>query len=164
MFFADDLGGIRGNFNVGVEGPTGESDWGVIAAGGCGGGRRGRVRTKETGELMKRERGEVGTIEGVGIKVKDGFSVGGCGSGDHRFRNAGADDDQVEGGRLDRRVRRSVFAHGGTWRSSRDSGLLKSLLPSWWYHIMACWAGTGSTCLSIHFLLILECTNKQTCR
>lgn len=120
MFFAYDLGGIGGNFDVGVEGPTGESDWGVIVAGGCGGGRRGRVRIKERGELVKREGGEVGAIEGVGVEVKDGFPGGGCGSGDHRFRYASADDDQVEGGRLDRRVRRSVFAHGGAWRSRPD--------------------------------------------
>lgn len=50
------------------------------------------------GEIGKRERGEVGTIEGIGIQVKDGFRGGRGGGGYDGFGKAGAYDDEVEGG------------------------------------------------------------------
>jgi len=61
----------------------------------------------------------VGPVEGVGIHVEDGFAIGGGRSRDHGSRKARADDDQVEGGRLDWRVRGCIFAHGSAC-SERD--------------------------------------------
>lgn len=45
----------------------------------------------------------MGAVEGVRVEVEDGFSGRGCGGGDDGFRQAGADDYQVEVRRLHRR-------------------------------------------------------------
>ena len=59
---------------------------------------------EESGEIGEREGGVVGTVEGVGIEVEDGFVVSGGGGSDHGFWYARADDDEVEIARLDWRV------------------------------------------------------------
>jgi hypothetical protein len=41
---------------------------------------------EEGGEVVQWKRGEVGPVEGVGVQVEDGFSVGGGRGGDHRSR------------------------------------------------------------------------------
>lgn len=52
-----------------------------------------RRREKEGGEVGRRERGEVGPVEWVGVEVEDGFSGGGCGGGDYGFGESGAEND-----------------------------------------------------------------------
>ena len=89
MFFAEDVRGQRGNFDVGEEGTGGESREGEIVAVGWGGGRRGRrgrMGNEERGEVLEGEGGVVGAVEWVGVEVEDGFAVGGGGGGDHGFR------------------------------------------------------------------------------
>ena len=89
MFFAEDVRGKRGNFDVGEEGTGGESREGEIVAvgwgGGWGGRRRGRMGNEERGEVLEGEGGVVGAVEWVGVEVEDGFAVGGGGGGDHGF-------------------------------------------------------------------------------
>ena len=85
MFFAEDVRGKRGNFDVGEEGTGGESHGDEIVAVGWGGGqrvRRGRMGNEERGEVMEGEGGVVGAVEWVGVEVEDGFVVD---RGDHGF-------------------------------------------------------------------------------
>ena len=86
MLFGEDLRGMIGDADVGVEGPLDEYHGSVIVAIGCGGRRRCKMRIEEGAEVVEWERGEVGPVEGVGVQVEDGFSVGGGRGGDHGSR------------------------------------------------------------------------------
>ena len=88
MFFAEDVRGKRGNFDVGEEGAGGGSREGEIVVVGRGGGRRGRrgkMGNEERREVLEGEGGVVGAVEWVGVEVEDGFAIGGGGGGDHGF-------------------------------------------------------------------------------
>ena len=88
MFFAEDVRGKRGNFDVGEEGMGNESHRDEIMAVRWGGRRRvrkGRMGNEERGKVVEGEGGVVGVVEWVGVKVEDGFTVSGGGDGDHRF-------------------------------------------------------------------------------
>lgn len=109
------FGGVGGDVEVGVHGSGGEINGDVI--GGGGGGRRGVVGgglgMEEGGEVGERERGEVGAVEGVGVEVEDCFSGGGGGGCEDGFREAGADDDEVEIGGVDGWVGQGVVHCNG---------------------------------------------------
>lgn len=63
-----------------------EIDNDVFGIGGCDGGGE-RTGGGEVGSKVEEgERGEVATVEGVGVEVEDSFSGGGCGGGDDGFR------------------------------------------------------------------------------
>ena len=88
MFFAEDVKGKRGNFDVGEEGTSCESRGDEIVAVEWGEGqrvRRGKMGNEEKGEVVEGEGGVVGAVEWVGVEVEDGFAVGGGGGGDHGF-------------------------------------------------------------------------------
>lgn len=86
VLIGEDLGGMIGDADVGVDGPLDEGHGGVIVTVGCGGGRRGKLGIEEGREVVKWEGGEVGPVEGVGVHVEDGFAVGGGRGGDHGSR------------------------------------------------------------------------------
>lgn len=67
---------------------------------------------KERSEIGKRKRGEVRAVKGVRVEVEDRTTGGGSSGGEDGFGNSGADDDELVGRRIKRRVRREV-AHGG---------------------------------------------------
>ena len=88
MFFANDVRGKRGNFNVGEEGTGNESRRDEIMAVGWGKGwrvRKGRMGNEERGEVVEGEGGVVRAVEWVGVEVEDGFAIGGGSGGNHRF-------------------------------------------------------------------------------
>ena len=88
MFFAEDVRGKRGNFDVGEEGMGNESHRDEIVAVRWGRGRRvrkGRMGNEERGKVVEGEGSVVGVVEWVGVEVEDGFTVSGGGDGDHRF-------------------------------------------------------------------------------
>lgn len=91
------------------------------------------------GEFGEGEGGEVAAVERARVEVKDGLSDGGCGGGDDGFRQAGADDDEIEvrwfNGRVrggfgfGHRERRRVPAIRRVWRGGIGSETGESLAP-----------------------------------
>lgn len=63
----------------------------MIGGGGDGGGAG--LGFEEGGEIIDSERREMGTVEGIGIEMEDGFSGRRSSGGDYRFRETGANDD-----------------------------------------------------------------------
>lgn len=68
---------------------------------------------KEGSEIGKRKGGEVRAVEGVWVEVENRTTGGGSGGGEDGLRNSGADDNEIVGRRIKRRIGREV-AHGGS--------------------------------------------------
>lgn len=59
---------------------------------------------EEGSEIGEGEGCGVRAVEGVGIEVENGGAGGGSGGGEDGFGDSGADDDEVVGGGIERRI------------------------------------------------------------